>query len=238
MIHDVIEELKKIKARGFIPSRRDRSTGVGYTLECELGIEENNLSDPDIDGTVELKAKRAGSSSRITGFCLEPIKVMGDRKLIEKYGYQPEDPTRFDAYYDLKVDQRCAHGFILRLEKLKYANKTRTCLVIRDVSDKRIAHWPLSVLEFKFQTKYSNLLLVTAERKREKGIEYFHYNDAVLCTDITEEKIAELFQKGDLIIGTRMWMNKHTGKVRNHGTCVRGSKESTLSLFANVKKVL
>ena len=51
------ERLKSIRNQEFIRSKRKGPTGIGYTLESELGIEENNIALPDL-GFAELKAHR------------------------------------------------------------------------------------------------------------------------------------------------------------------------------------
>jgi hypothetical protein len=60
-------KFQKIKAMGFVPSLRKGATGIGYTLETLLGINENNYATPDIEGA-ELKAHRDNSSNMITLF--------------------------------------------------------------------------------------------------------------------------------------------------------------------------
>ena len=52
------EKFRQIKEMGFVPSLRKGPTGIGYTLETLLGIDENNDTSPDIEGA-ELKAHRA-----------------------------------------------------------------------------------------------------------------------------------------------------------------------------------
>jgi len=61
----LIEELKKIRAMGWIPdARRGNVGGVGNTLEDLLGIEENNLPIPNA-AEWELKCQRANTTSLI-----------------------------------------------------------------------------------------------------------------------------------------------------------------------------
>jgi len=66
-----LEEFKRgfaeLRERGFVRSRRSGPTGVGHTLEQELGMPENNLAVPDL-GKVELKARRVASGSMVTLF--------------------------------------------------------------------------------------------------------------------------------------------------------------------------
>ncbi|MBF0517873.1 MAG: hypothetical protein HQK97_12330 [Nitrospirae bacterium] len=65
---EIIKRLKSLKEQGFIQSLRRGPTGVGYTLETKLALNETNISLPDIGGRVELKATRRSSSSLITLF--------------------------------------------------------------------------------------------------------------------------------------------------------------------------
>jgi len=64
---DFSEKFREIREKGFIPSLRNGPTGIGYTLETILGINENNDALPDIEGA-ELKAHRTNSSNLITLF--------------------------------------------------------------------------------------------------------------------------------------------------------------------------
>lgn len=54
--------MQGVEQKGFIPSHRAGDTGIGKTLEDELGIEENPIQAADL-GSVELKATRKDSGS-------------------------------------------------------------------------------------------------------------------------------------------------------------------------------
>lgn len=56
-IAEVAERFRSLRDKGFIASRRHGNTGIGFTLETELGIVENNIAEPDL-GEIELKAHR------------------------------------------------------------------------------------------------------------------------------------------------------------------------------------
>jgi len=61
------ERLSEIKQRGYVVSLRRGNTGIGYTLETLLELDENNLRTPDL-GDIELKSQRNGVSNRVTMF--------------------------------------------------------------------------------------------------------------------------------------------------------------------------
>ena len=56
------EKLSDINRMGYVVSLRKGPTGVGYTLETLLGVEENNLRTPDL-GNIELKSRRINAGS-------------------------------------------------------------------------------------------------------------------------------------------------------------------------------
>ena len=62
-----ISQFNIIKDKGFIKSQRRGDGAAGNTFEDELGLEENNIAAPDIEGN-ELKVKRKGASGLQTLF--------------------------------------------------------------------------------------------------------------------------------------------------------------------------
>jgi len=57
-----LSEFKKrfriLKSKGWVCSARKGPTGVGNTLEKEIGLGENNIALPDIDGKAECKGSQ------------------------------------------------------------------------------------------------------------------------------------------------------------------------------------
>ena len=87
-LQEIQQELKKLKNKGYIRSLRKGPTGIGYTLEKELDLKENNIAIPDIGGRVELKATRINAKSLITLFTFNKgVWQMPQRSVIENYGY-------------------------------------------------------------------------------------------------------------------------------------------------------
>lgn len=84
------EAIEQVEKKGFIPSHRSGDTGVGKTLEDELGVEENSVQAADL-GEVELKATRRDSNSKLTLFTKAPKKRgVNSRVLRAQYGYQTD----------------------------------------------------------------------------------------------------------------------------------------------------
>ena len=86
-IAELKNKLSEINQMGYVVSLRKSNTGIGYTLETLLGLEENNLKTPDF-GDIELKSQRIGVNNRVTMFTFNRgVWKIKTRELIEKYGY-------------------------------------------------------------------------------------------------------------------------------------------------------
>ncbi len=86
------ERLVNLKERGFLPSMRSGNTGIGYTLETLLGVDENNLRLPDL-GEIELKAQRRNATNRITLFTFNRgVWQMRQADVLRQYGYPDAPP--------------------------------------------------------------------------------------------------------------------------------------------------
>jgi hypothetical protein len=235
-MEEVKQKLREICEEGYVPSLRKGATGIGYTLETKLGIEENNISDSDIDGVCELKTRRSGGSSRITAFCVSPVWAVKPRKLVEKFGYQcDKNQDRTNLYAPLKFGVNNPPSgrwnFLVDVEPIE----EEKCLVIRDSENQLIGHLPLSVLRYKFRTKYHNLLLVKAKTRKKKGSEQFWYNEAYYAEGITIKKVEELLRNGSMVVELRLWLDRKTQKFKDHGTCFRVAEKGTLSLYETVE---
>lgn len=106
-------KFEEIKDQWF-PSLRKGPTGIGYTFESLIGLEENNIALPDL-GEVELKAHRVDSSSMITLFTfnrrawkMKPIIA------VKKYG-TPDENGRLGLYFTMARTPNSA-GLFLHIE--------------------------------------------------------------------------------------------------------------------------
>ena len=209
-MEEVKQKLREICEEGYVPSLRKGATGIGYTLETKLGIEENNVSDSDIDGVCELKTRRSGGSSRITAFCVSPVWALKPRKLVEKFGYQcDKNQDRTNLYAPLKFGvNKPPSGrwnFLVDVESIE----EEKCLVIRDSENQLIGHLPLSVLRYKFRTKYHNLLL-RQRLGRKKVLSNFG------TTKLTMLKVSLLKRSKNSFEMARWWLSYASGLIGRH----------------------
>jgi len=231
-LKEVIDRLQEIKNKGFVPSLRKGSTGIGYTFESLFGIQENNIPIPDIGGRVEIKTVRRDSQSLITLFTFNRgVWHIKQKELIQRYGYIDEKGRRAlknTVFYGRPIPQ----GISLEVDESK-----NTVHLIDVNTGETLATWDVYVIVGIFMTKLSRLLLVIADRKVEKGKEYFYYNEAYLLTDPSPRKFLQAFKNSLIGIDIRMHL-KDSGAVRNRGTAFRIKEKDLIALYEHKRRLI
>jgi len=225
--------LLDLSKKGFVKSRRKGPTGIGHTLEQVLHLRENNISIPDIGGTVELKATRKDSNTLITLFTFNKSAwIIRQREVIEKYGYYDKKLKRKALYNIVKVNETNTQGLTIKVNK-----KEQTINLYHKRTNVLLATWSIYSIVGKFLNKLARLLFVTAESDLLNGKEHFHYNNAVILTEPTAKRFLEAFDKGIVCIDLRMHLKKNNA-VRNHGTGFRVVENMLPSLYGKSKKLI
>lgn len=219
------KRFKALRQRGFIPTQRVGNTGVGHTLEAELGISENNIALSDMD-IAELKAHRQGSSSLITLFTLDrgAWKVV-QMNAIHKYGLIDSE-GRPNLYMTLSAGNA---GTALHVEVDK------TSATVLHPSGTVVAQWKHTQLAERFEQKFPALMLVSADVEIRNGKEWFHYKRAQLLQGTSGKRFQQGMSNGWIKIDLRL--HDSGGTVRNHGTGFRISEDKLAHLFENISEV-
>ena len=226
-------ELSQLKAKGYVTSLRKGPTGIGYTLEKELNLRENNVAIPDLGGRVELKATRRNSSSLITLFTFNRgVWQIPQKSVVEKYGYQDES-GRLALYNLAKVGEVNTQGLTLIIFE-----KNNEVKLVHESSNTVIAVWSIFTVVGKFLNKTERLLLVLADsRLTGDNIEEFHFNEAYLLTNPKPQNFLDAFKRGSIVIDIRMHL-KPNNVVRNHGTGIRIHEIDIPQLYATRRNLL
>jgi hypothetical protein len=211
---DIVElkdKLSEINQRGYIVSLRGGNTGVGYTLETLLGLEENNFKTPDF-GDVELKSQRNGVSTPVTMFTLDrQAWKITQKKLIETYGYI--DKNGRQSLYCTVNSKPNNQGLFVKVEGDAFR--------IYHEDGSFIAEWIGARLIDVFTKKMPALVIVNADTQTNSdGKEEFWYKESYLLTEPDEDNFLELIKEDIIIVDVRMHL-KVNGSVRNHGTAFR-----------------
>lgn len=225
-----IDEIKKrltaIKKMGFVKSLRNGPTGIGYTLETLLKIDENNISSPDF-GEIELKTQREKHTGMTTLFTFNnKAWKMPPLEAIKKYGSLDKD-GRQGMYYTMGMTPNSA-GLFLHVDN--------TSVSVRHISGNIVAVWQLAEIEKRFEAKVKNVLLVKAKVEIRDGIEYFHFNRARLLSGGTSQSILKnQFENEHLLVDLRLH-DKGT-MARNHGTGFRVFENNIENLYERVEEI-
>lgn len=231
-LKEVVNKLQEIKSKGFVPSLRHGSTGVGHTFENLFGVQENNVPIPDIGGRVEIKTIRRDSQSLITLFTFNKgVWHIKQRELIQKYGYIDEK-GRYALKNTIFYEKPIPQGISLEVDENK-----NTIHLIDINKGNTIATWDVYVIVGKFMTKLSRLLIVIADRKIEKSKEYFYYNEAYLLTDPSPRNFIKAFKNSLIGIDIRMHL-KESGAVRNRGTAFRIKEKDLIKLYEQQRRLI
>ncbi len=219
---EFIIKYKTIEEKGFIKSQRKGDGAAGNTFEDELGLQENNIAGPDIDGN-ELKVKRKGASGLQTLFNKEGEWQMTQLEFLEGYGFPH---TKY-------IGEKSAQSTVTKTpNKRGYYFETDTDYLYVKCGNTTIVKWNWVTLVAQFGNKFPNCIKVLAETKKIDGIEWFHYNEAYLFKGTTKEKFRELIEDDVISIDFRLYTQYNKGKaVRNRGTAFRIRHEDMDKLF-------
>ncbi|MBI1312002.1 hypothetical protein GC176_11975 [bacterium] len=226
-LRQFLEKFDQIAARGFVPTLRSGSTGIGYTLETLLDIPENNNPTGDFLG-MELKAHRGRdleslSSKRMNLFLKEPVWTDGltHRERIPKYGYI-DDNGRV-ALYSTVTSQQNSHGLKLAVNR----DQQRLELLFKEHS---VAWWSREVLQSRLQEKLTETAFVGATTRGSSRDEKFHYQTVLYCEQPSVDSFLQLVASRDVMLEMRMHI-REDGSARNHGSAFRIRLDQLPRLF-------
>ncbi len=223
---DLTLTLRELYNKGFVPTLRANSTGVGYTLEHYLGVSENNLPIPDIGGRTEVKATRITSTSLITLFTFNKGVWQFDQKeVLSRFGYK-DAKGRQALKSTVNAVEENAQGFKLTVDESEH-----TVALIHVPSEVLVAKWSLWTLVGKFLLKFERMLFVRAKSRKIHNTEEFHYIEASILSEPDVETFLSAMQHGVCMIDIRMHLNEKGG-VRNRGTAIRVREADITRLFS------
>jgi hypothetical protein len=224
-INEFIEKFKQLKNGDYVRSVRKGPTGIGKTFESLLGIKENNIDLPDLDG-IELKAHRDNSSNLITLFTFNKgAWVTNPLEAVRKYGTFDRN-MRKGLYFTMNFTPNSAGLFL-------YADNDSVS--VRHIDGSTLVEWKFIDLQHQFERKIPALIIVYANSEYRGDDEYFHFYKAVLLKNTSTDILRESIRNNIILIDLRLH-DKGT-MARNHGTGFR-IYEKNLSLIFQYSEVI
>jgi hypothetical protein len=219
----LLEMLREIWSKGFVPSTTNADNGVGDTLENLLGIKRNASRSPDFNG-IELKASRKQTTSSRTRnrsnlFSLAPnwdLSVCKNGKdILDKYGYQTAKGKR--ALQVTLNHKPNAQGLYLSLTKGESAIEN---FASRNGVDEKVVLWQLQDLQSSLAEKHKATFWVKAESRVNGHQEEFHYQNVTITSSPLVQNFGPLVSAGKIELDyTFSEKERESGKlyVRDHG---------------------
>ncbi|NLI56018.1 hypothetical protein GX420_03405 [bacterium] len=231
-LNELRKKLQEIKKRGFIESLRSGSTGIGYTLEKLLDLNENNLPIPDLGGRVEIKTIRKDSQSLITLFTFNRgAWQISQSEIIKTYGYKDEK-ERLALKNTLFYKKEIPQNIMIELDEVN-----NLIQLVDKQTKKVLAIWDIYNIVGKFMSKLGRLLVIFADRKYQNDKEFFYYNEGYILSNPSSRKFIKAFKDSLIGIDLRMHL-KENGSVRNRGTGFRIKEKDLIELYENIVAIL
>lgn len=240
--YELFKKFAKIREQGWIKSNRKGSTGVGYTLEKLLGIEENSLPIADYEG-IEIKAMRIFSRKRIHLFNAAPD---GDflfpyERVLENIGYPSKKNPKYKVFLSAANGKNYTNiGYSKKVKLYVNREKQKIDFLVADKFYKNIkidVSWSFDLLKSKIEQKIKELAIVKAEHKFINETEYFFYRRIEFYKIKDFNTFLKLIEDGTIKISFKI--NAHTtgineGKIDNHGTDFSIKEEDIEKLFTKI----
>jgi len=236
---------KLVEYKGiWVESSRSHDTGVGHTFEEKiLKKVEDNLADSDL-ASLEIKAHRINSSSKVTLFTKAPdYPSRANTYIRNNFGVN-------DEKYPSKVIHTSFFGNRINYYKGEYGfklesndNEQKLYLRIYDKNANMIEteiYWTYATLSDILSKKIHNIGFVEAKTKKEDGKEYFMYQKLTILMKPSIKKFIENINNGTIQFDIRIGIygtGKHEGKPHDHGSGFRISKNDFPKLFETVKEI-
>lgn len=233
---ELLQKIREIHNRGFLPSITEGDPGVGDTLENALGIKRNNSKMPDYKG-IELKSTRltrAGvprHTTRIALFTRVPDEGMTYKEIVDNFGKMqtPKGSTlaRFQLYDTLRASKINAYGLQLNID----AKEDKLHILYENSGTKSfISSWLMRNLRNVLLAKHRETFWVKATATTHEGREYFRY-DKILHTKKPNVSLLSPLLEADKITVDLLAHYNADGKWKDHGVSFKILPQDLSLLF-------
>jgi len=239
VVGELLDRLRSISGRGFIPNLREGDTGVGFTLETQLGISANSSKSPDYKG-IEIKSRRNRLNtsqtrstlfSKVPNWQLSPIGKAID--LVKARGYLDKD-GRLSLYHTLSAAKINSLGLALDLD----LDSDWLKQVYHDSKSKKVIHdttWVVSELRNDLLKKHRETFWVKARTRGRGEGEEFHYVEVQHTRSPLAANFVPLLEAGIITVDYTLHKRSET-RARDHGYLFKIHPDNLEALFPPPKR--
>ena len=225
-LEELTSKITNIKSKGWIKAVNNHTSGIGLTLEHELGVNSGDFEIPDY-GQIELKTKKINSEPYTTLFNATPDSYLFEIKRIqEEYGYPHSKNPNFKVFnvsFDGSNYKSIGNKFLFILNV--DWNKKIVILKVFDKYSKRLIDdkisWSFELLKEKLYRKLKYLMFIKAKRKYEFPYVYYKYTQAQFYILRSFDDFLKAIEQGNIRVTFKInaiLNGKNNGKMHDHGT--------------------
>lgn len=190
---ELMDMLRGVAARGFIPVHRNGDTAVGHLLETELGIKANSSKAPDYKG-VELKSTRGKVPRSLNLFAKVPdwdiSQLKSSRAIMQTFGYERGGRLNLNCTVSARV--RNSQGLQFKVdEKLGLLHE-----VSNHPEFSQPATWRIDTLTTRLADKHADTFWVKAKSRRVAGQEEIRFLSVIQTTKPILQQVVPLLSTG------------------------------------------
>ncbi len=225
-IEILIDKLKRLRCRSFLPIYGAGSGRYGLTLEHYLSIPQNSSKVADFMG-IELKTKH--DKSLQTLFSRVPSRYLAckDKKqLVEKFGYLDKVRER-RALYTSFNNISDSLGFHLAVGKdTLVVNKKKI----------EILEYDNNILEEALLTKHNETAYVSVSSQRLKNGNYgCRFDQLLYCKTPSLFRFLHMAKDGNVYLN--FTLSEKSGRIKDHGFLWRVPQESIGDLYQKTQLI-
>ena len=230
--NELLQKLGVISRKGFIPTVVNGDTGVGMTLESELGIHANSSRSPDFKG-IELKCSRVNKNNRHNLFSKVPkwkLSPLNSKTLVARRGYI-DDKGRQALYHTVSGVKANSLGLYLDIDYANaYLRQMFTDIGNNDFNPEHDTTWLLTDLKAALLKKHAETFWIKAKHNGNRIAEEFHYVEAEHTANPYIDKFETLIETG-LITMDYTLSTLPSGATDDHGYLFKLRNNSKAALF-------
>ena len=235
MIENILNDLKKLSAKGPIKSVSTGSNAIGKTLQSELKINHSTTIKNNYKGFTITSTSSQGNRTNL--FAKVPnwkkSEVKSTKNLLDLYGIK--DPSgKYEKKLFCSVNSLEPNNFGLVLEVDKFSRQLHEKFSSKE-KKKLIAIWDTDEINKKLLCLDKNIIITANLFKRDDG-NYFHFRFAEFMMSPSIEKFFDLIDYGAITIDHLISVRSGSTNVREQGPLFKISKASKQDLFSFYKK--